>query len=176
MRNKYLESSEARKSEAKKKIKSLQRKMTAIQESIVSTSNLKLQNKLEEERATIDAQIDVLKDEMNEDLESQERKLSLYKKAKMLYENPVHLRKRGDPIMRKLLLAVRFDDKIYYYKNQGLKTAENGFGNGLYGLIQKVFPSICNKGELDKTNLINFFVRIQEHLSKYADHIDLIYA
>ncbi len=124
-----------------KTIKSLEKRQSNIEETLLQTQNLKLWKKLEEERATLSEKIEIMNDDLENNTHSDAKKKALLQKVQHLFEDPLAIRELGNQTMRWLLITVRFGDTLFYTKKEWLKTVWNGTLFSIYRDLSKLFPS-----------------------------------
>ena len=129
-----------------KEIKALEKRQTQIEDILPQTQNLKLYQKLEEERATLDSKIEIMTNELESNTHSDTRKKALLQKTQHLFEDPLSIRELGNQTMRWLLVTVRFGDTLFYTKKEWLKTVWNGTLFSIYRDLSNLFPSNIPRG------------------------------
>ena len=73
----------------KKEIDSLQRRLSQIEQALITTSTVALQKKLEEDRSQLNSEIDVLQAELKDKVDIKKRSKELLSKTKALFEDPM---------------------------------------------------------------------------------------
>ena len=137
---------EAKKDEQKIKrkkrnnIKAMQKRQWEIEEVLPKTQNVKLYQKMEEERVTLDEKIIAIEESLEQEAFSNDRMKALLQKVQHLFEDPLAIRELGNQTMRWLLITVRFGDSLFYTKNEWLKTIESGTLYSVYRDLQHLFP------------------------------------
>ena len=86
----------------------LEKKLEQIEQTIVITSTVALQEKLEKDWSQVNSEINLIESQLSSDSKSVNSPEVLLSKTKSLFENPIAVRKLGSPTMRKLLLIIRF--------------------------------------------------------------------
>ena len=110
----------------KRHINRLQTMKNDIESRLIQTSNIKLYNKLEEQRASIDVEIAEIEKDIESDLHNEERMQSTLQKVINLLANPLVIWNMWSKHMRSLLIWVRFWDSLQYTKKEWLKTVWGG--------------------------------------------------
>lgn len=121
------------------KIKAHKKRQSEIEEVLPRTQNIKLYQKLEEEWATLDAKIEIIQDELENNTFTEVRQKALLQKVQHLFEDPLAIRELGNQTMRWLLITVRFGDNLTYTKKEWLQTSWSGT---LYAIFSSLKENI----------------------------------
>ena len=84
------------------------KRLSQIEQTMISTKNLALHEKLEEEWSILHAEIEELKVEVKDQKDSLHRAKELLNKVKTFFEDPYVIWQLGNSTMRELLLIVWF--------------------------------------------------------------------
>jgi len=100
------------------------KRLDQIEQTMISTKNLTLHEKLENEWSQLHAEIEEMTTEVKQHKDSLHRAKELLNKVKVFFQDPYAIWQLGNSTMRELLLIVRFGGELYYSKKDGLRTSE----------------------------------------------------
>lgn len=156
-------------------IRILKDRMSIIERTLLKTSNVKLYDKLEAERAELDCQLWDLEEQGSLGKKDENAYILRLSKVKMLFSDPLGLWRLSNQQMRGLLIKVRFWGELHYSKIEGLKTVEN---QGLLRIISSLKDGISTHWAIEwfyKTELHANFQPLLSYISKYKSLISEIY-
>lgn len=130
---------QAQKRKQRNTIKAYEKRQSEIEEVLPKTQNIKLHQKMEEERATLDAKIEIIQDSLEDNTFTEVRMKALLQKVQHLFEDPLAIRELGNQTMRWLLITVRFGDSLFYTKKEWLQTVWSGT---LYAIFSSLRSNI----------------------------------
>jgi vacuolar-type H+-ATPase catalytic subunit A/Vma1 len=91
---------QAQKRKQRNTIKAYEKRQSEIEEVLPKTQNIKLHQKMEEERATLDAKIEIIQDSLEDNTFTEVRMKALLQKVQHLFEDPLAIRELGNQTMR----------------------------------------------------------------------------
>lgn len=100
------------------------KRLANLEQTMISTNNLVLHKKLEEEWSVLHSELQEMKIELKNQKDTLHRAKELLSKVRILFEDPYAIWQLGNSTMRELLLIVRFGWELYYTKDRWLRTGE----------------------------------------------------
>lgn len=160
----------------KKEIDSLQRRLSQIEQALITTSTVALQKKLEEDRSQLNSEIDVLQAELKDKVDIKKRSKELLSKTKALFEDPMAIWQLWNQTMRKLLLIVRFGGELYYTKERGLRTWESPTLVSILEDLKTENTVNREAGSKPQTFCVTRLTKFQDLISSQSCNIDALWA
>jgi hypothetical protein len=114
-------------------IKILEKQMEAVLEKILTIQNPLIQKELENKYEELNSEKNTITEKLWIDPFNDLTKLNLLNDVKSIILNPLTIWEVWDHNMKKLLVTILFNGKIYYTKNQGYSTPDL---TALYKLFQ----------------------------------------
>lgn len=140
--NNWRQKQELEKQQRKTKfarIEQIEARMNEIEQTISTLKISKLKEKIEEERANLDSEKEVIESDLTNKDYNDNLLLELVGKIKTMFINPLGFRELGNHDMRRMLIDVRFGGNLYYSKVGGYRTKEK---TGLHQYFQSISATV----------------------------------
>lgn len=127
----------------KERIKEVEKHMETLMDKILTITNPTVEREAQKRYEALNEEKNQLLEKLEYDPLWEMEKLNLLNDVKTILINPVTLWNKWDHNMKKLLINVLFNGKVYYTKNQGYQTPDL---TALHKLFQALKGNKCSNG------------------------------
>ncbi len=127
----------------KNRLKDIENQMEQLMDKLLTTNNPTIEREAQKRYETLNEEKNQINEKLQYDPLGNTERINLINDVKTILLNPLTLRENGDHNMKKLLITVLFNGKLYYTKNQGYQTPEV---SALYRLFEVLSDSKSTNG------------------------------